>query len=74
MDELAARFSEVLVAPADWTEAEGLSPIYSRDLLGNKAMIFEGTSAAKLADLGEVSTPSVADLFVAKLQTARGIK
>ena len=73
MDELAARFSEVLVAPPDWTEAEGLSPIYSRDLLGNKAMIFEGTSAAKLADLGEVSTPSVADLFVAKLHTARGM-
>ena len=74
MDELATRFSELLVAPTDWAQAEGLSPIYSRDLLGKKAMIFEDTPAAKLADLGEVSAPSVADLFVAKLQTARGIK
>ena len=33
-------------------------------------MFFEGRSPAELAPLGEVRTPSIADLFVAKMQGA----
>jgi hypothetical protein len=32
-------------------------------------MIFEGRTSAELAPLGEVRTPSIADLFVAKMES-----
>jgi len=33
-------------------------------------MFFEGQAPATLAPLGDVRTPSIADLFVAKMQPA----
>jgi ABC-2 type transport system ATP-binding protein len=45
-----------------------------RDLLGRKCMIFEGANRASLAGLGELHVPSVADLFVAKLQKNQGLQ
>jgi hypothetical protein len=33
-------------------------------------MTFEGRAASELASLGEIRTPSIADLFVAKMQGA----
>lgn len=74
MDDLASQYGEVLVSPDDWTRAEALVPIYSRDLLGKKAMIFENVAADDLAILGDVSVPSVADLFVAKMRNNGGVK
>jgi len=74
MDDLASQYGEVLVSPDDWTRAEALGPIYSRDLLGKKAMIFENVAADDLAILGDVSVPSVADLFVAKMRNNGGVK
>lgn len=74
MDDLASQYGEVLVSPDDWVRAEALAPIYSRDLLGKKAMIFEDVAAADLAVLGDVSVPSVADLFVAKMRNNGGVK
>ena len=74
MDDLASQYGEVLVSPDDWARAEALVPIYSRDLLGKKAMIFENVAADDLATLGDVSVPSVADLFVAKMRNNGGVK
>ena len=72
MDELANAFTEVWVEPDQVAAAEALQPIHVRDLLGRKCMIFEGANPASLADLGELHVPSVADLFVAKLQKNQG--
>lgn len=74
MDDLASKYAEVLVSPDDWARAGALAPIYSRDLLGKKAMIFENIAADDLAILGDVSVPSVADLFVAKMRNNGGVK
>ena len=74
MDDLASKYAEVLVSPDDWARAGALAPIYSRDLLGKKAMIFEDIAADDLAILGDVSVPSVADLFVAKMRNNGGVK
>jgi len=68
MDELANVFTEVWVEADQVAAAEALQPIHVRDLLGRKSMIFEGVNPASLASLGELHVPSVADLFVAKLQ------
>jgi len=48
-------------------QAMSLNPIHSRDVIGKKSLIFTGVPKASLQGLGEVSTPSVTDLFVALL-------
>ncbi|MBO6702675.1 MAG: ABC transporter ATP-binding protein [Pseudomonadales bacterium] len=68
MDELDQVYTEVLVGPDQLTAANALGPVHSRDILGQKAMIFENVPRGELAELGELHTPSVADLFVAKMQ------
>jgi len=45
-----------------------LQPFYEREVFGRVAMYFEGRSAAELGVFGELRTPSIADLFVAKMQ------
>ena len=67
MDEIGEIYSEVLVPPSNQQQANGLSPIHSRDILGQKAMIFENVPREELENLGELHEPSVADLFVAKM-------
>ena len=68
MDQLPDVFKEVLVSSEDFEKAEALGPIYSRDCLGKRAMIFENTPEPMLAEFGQVQTPSVADLFLAKME------
>ena len=68
MDEIADIYSEVLVSPDNWQRANALVPIHSRDILGQKAMIFENVPSEELRHLGELHAPSVADLFVAKMR------
>ncbi|MBT5702885.1 MAG: ABC transporter ATP-binding protein [Gammaproteobacteria bacterium] len=67
MDEIDEIYSEVLVPPINLTQANALGPIHSRDILGQKAMIFENVPREELKTLGELHAPSVADLFVAKM-------
>jgi ABC-2 type transport system ATP-binding protein len=67
MDEIDEIYSEVLVSPNNLQRANALSPIHSRDILGQKAMIFENVPREELESLGESHAPSVADLFVAKM-------
>ena len=70
MDQLPDLFKEVLVSSEDFEKAEALGPIYSRECLGKRAMIFEHTPMPILAEFGQVQTPSVADLFMAKRERA----
>jgi len=67
MNEIGEIYSEVLVPPSKQQQANALLPIHSRDILGQKAMIFENIPREELKNLGELHEPSVADLFVAKM-------
>ena len=67
MDEIDGIYSEVLVPPNNLQRANALAPIHSRDMLGQKAMIFENVPKEELKNLGELHAPNVADLFVAKM-------
>jgi ABC-2 type transport system ATP-binding protein len=69
MDDLADRYVELLVSPDSVPAALALGPIYTRDMLGRKSMIFEFENVPRqqLEALGEMSVPGVADLFVAKM-------
>ncbi|HCI87780.1 MAG TPA: multidrug ABC transporter ATP-binding protein [Gammaproteobacteria bacterium] len=68
MNNLADRYFEVVVDPDKLTAADTLEPIYTRELLGRKTYMFEDVPLQDLEPLGEVLTPTVADLFVAKMK------
>ena len=67
-DDLPARFQQLLVAPDKIDAARALGPFYVRELFGRTIMLYENRPPAELAGLGDVSTPGIADLFVAKVQ------
>lgn len=69
MDELPGQFFELQVEAGNKDLASALEPLYSRAILGGWSMIFENIDPVQLTPLGRVSTPSVADLFVAKMQS-----
>jgi ABC-2 type transport system ATP-binding protein len=65
MEEIESRFVEVTVNPEQVAAARALKPMHERKALGRSIMLFEGVDRQQLAALGEVRTPSIADLFVA---------
>lgn len=71
MAELAEIYTEVLVSPEKRAQADALGPIHVRELLGKKSYTYESVPKSALEELGELHTPSVADLFVAKMKDAR---
>ena len=70
MEELESRYAEVLVAPEQLAAARALRPISERQVFGKSILLFQGASREQLAALGEVRTPSIADLFVAVMSSA----
>ncbi|MCA1799539.1 MAG: ABC transporter ATP-binding protein [Xanthomonadaceae bacterium] len=68
MENLENRFAEVMVASDRVAEARALNPIHEREVFGKRLFIFDGVERSRVAALGELRTPSVTDLFVAKLQ------
>jgi ABC-2 type transport system ATP-binding protein len=68
VDTMAERFVQVTVTAENAARARQLGPFHEREVFGRVAMFFEGRSPEQLAPLGELRTPSVADLFVAKMQ------
>src|SRR5205823_2835604 len=65
MEQFESRYAEVMVNPDRAAEARALRPIYERTVFGRSVLLFDGVDRAQLAALGEVRTPSIADLFVA---------
>ncbi|MFQ5610446.1 MAG: ABC transporter ATP-binding protein, partial [Woeseiaceae bacterium] len=51
--------------------AKGFGPIAENEMFGQTVFLFEGVDRQNLDALGETRTPSVADLFVAKVKGAR---
>jgi len=65
MEDFEARYAEVTVNPDRLAAARALKPIHERQMLGRAVLIFDRANRDELAALGEVRTPSIADLFVA---------
>jgi ABC-2 type transport system ATP-binding protein len=68
VEGLAERYVQLNVRPDQAGRARELKPFYEREIFGRIAMFFEGRSTEELVPLGEIRTPSIADLFVAKMQ------
>jgi len=65
MEEFAARYAEVLVRPEQAAAARALKPVHERQMFGQSILLFDGIERKRVAEFGEVRTPSIADLFVA---------
>jgi ABC-2 type transport system ATP-binding protein len=72
MEDFESRYAEVKVAPDKVVAARALKPMQERQSLGRTIMLFDGADRQQLAALGEVRTPSIADLFLAMLGNADG--
>jgi ABC-2 type transport system ATP-binding protein len=68
MESLSQRYCEVHAVGGAVQAAQALDPISERAILGGKAFIFEDVDSGRLQALGEVHTPSISDLFVAKME------
>ena len=69
MEDIESRYLEVMVNPDRVAAARALRPIYERQMLGRSILLFDQkldhVNRPQLAALGDVRTPSIADLFVA---------
>jgi ABC-2 type transport system ATP-binding protein len=70
MDALPERYVELMTSGENAERARRLNPIFERDVFGKKVLTFEGIAREQLRGLGELRTPGIADLFVAKVKGA----
>jgi ABC-2 type transport system ATP-binding protein len=72
MEEFESRYLEVTVNPEQVAAARALKPIQERQVFGRMIFLYDLVDRQQLAVLGEVRTPSIADLFVAVIGNAMG--
>ncbi|MDQ1388055.1 MAG: type transport system ATP-binding protein, partial [Acidobacteriaceae bacterium] len=81
MEEFESRYVEVMVHPGQIAAARALKPMYEREVFGRSTLLFDrglnkdvnkNIDRQLLAALGEVRTPSIADLFVAVVGNQSG--
>lgn len=68
MEAVEQRYVEVMVKPDRAAQARALEPMFERELFGRHIFLFDGVGRERLAGLGELHTPNVADLFVATMK------
>jgi ABC-2 type transport system ATP-binding protein len=72
MEEFESRYAQVTVHPGQVAAARALKPIGQREALGRTVLFFDRADRQQLTALGDVRTPSIADLFVALLGDKMG--
>jgi ABC-2 type transport system ATP-binding protein len=72
MEVFEARYVEVTVRPEKVVAARALRPMHERQVLGRNVLLFDAVDRQQLAPLGEVRTPSIADLFIAVMGNNTG--
>ncbi|AFV00884.1 ABC transporter ATP-binding protein [Simiduia agarivorans] len=68
MESLADDFIEVDIKANQKDQAAALQPIHITPRLGGFRVMYERADRTQLAELGSLHTPSITDLFVAKIQ------
>jgi ABC-2 type transport system ATP-binding protein len=76
MEQFEARYVEVIVLPEQLAAARAFKPIHERQVFGRSILLFDHLERAQVAEqlskLGEVHTPSIADVFVAVMGGVMG--
>jgi len=73
MDAIESRYAELMVKPENLAAAREFRPMKERQVFGRTVMLFDGVSRERLVELGDVRTPSIADLFVAVMSDTQGV-
>lgn len=68
IDDIGIHFTQLKTAKESAEQARKLNPVFEKDLLDQAVMIFENIDEKRLKEFGEVSTPHLADLFVAAIK------
>jgi len=69
MESVTDKFRQLVATdPVLQAQARLLAPVYEETRFGQTVMIFEGVERERLETLGQVSTPTLSDLFVALMQ------
>ncbi|MCW8846134.1 MAG: ABC transporter ATP-binding protein [Gammaproteobacteria bacterium] len=71
MDELETRYTEVSARPEQADALRQLGPLDEQQSFGRTVMLFEDRPRDSLIEFGELRTPSITDLFVAKMKVSR---
>ena len=71
MEEFESRYVELMVHPDHLAGARSLKPINERQLFGRSVLLFDQVDRNQLAALGDVRTPTIADLFVAVMTNSQ---
>ena len=71
MEEFESRYVELMVHPDHVGGARLLKPMNERQLFGRSIMLFDQVDRGQLAALGDVRTPTIADLFVAVMGNSK---
>lgn len=71
MESLPETYTQLLTSGDNAVKAKSLGPFSESEMFGKSVMTFEGVSRDNFDGLGEITTPSLADLFVAKVKGAR---
>ncbi len=69
MEALESRFVELAAVPDQLQAARALKPIHEKTSFGRTILLFDFVDRERLAQLGDVRTPSIADLFIALMES-----
>ena len=65
MEDFDTRYLELMVNPGQLDAARALRPIQERQIFGRSILLYDRVPHEQLTPLGEVRTPTIADVFVA---------
>lgn len=68
VDAIGERYSQLIVRQEQLAAARSFGPFSERSMLGRTVLFYENAPRERLAGLGDLGTPSIADLFVACMQ------
>ena len=64
VDDIRERFKVLAVSSEHRDQAMALKPLVANNMMGITTMLFDRANPQEIADLGELSSPSLADVFV----------
>lgn len=68
MEDIPERFTEVHLSKSQQADAQALNPIHVSHRLGGYSALYENADRTQLETIGSLHTPSITELFVAKIQ------
>jgi ABC-2 type transport system ATP-binding protein len=70
VEDLGMRYVQLTASAEQARRARQLQPFYEREVFGRVVLFYDGRTHDELKGFGELRTPTIADLFVAKMQGA----